>query len=219
MLRLLATLNDCPDLVKTFKPISGLYKSAGKIRDLYIQQNLIKGFRDDAQNESKKCIRWLKKEEKKLLKEFTCSISPIVGEEIKSISESLLNSVRDFAPKVTGKDCCRYVDLEMNTIRKFKFVRPDDETLHQIRMHLKATVYAIQILADAGFSATFYKNQLATLDKLQEDLGYINDLSNLAKMLRTLNSRKVTFPQLEWIVSAKKGKIRNELVQKLNALS
>lgn len=218
-MRLLAILNDCPDLEKIFKPISGFYKSAGKIRDLYILQNLIKGFRDDAPNESKKCIRWLKKEEKKLLKEFTCSFCPVVGEEIKSISESLLNSVRVFAPKVTGKDCCSYVDFEMNTIRKCKFVRPGDEALHQIRMHLKATVYAIQILADDDFSATFYKKQLATLDKLQEDLGYINDLSNLAKMLRTLNSRKVKFPQLEWIVSVEKGKVSSELVQKLNALS
>jgi CHAD domain-containing protein len=159
---------------KTYKPFRQVFKQAGKVRELQIQEaTLRKYFPKNSLRGYQKNLSTSRLEEKR---QFFSMINTKMVNRIRG----KFNKIEAFVTKIKSKIAARYLDREIESIKVLLNQSPlQKENLHKLRKRLKTLNYNRAIL-----SLKEYSNQISKKDALPQLLGKWHDMQ---MMLQHLN--------------------------------
>jgi CHAD domain-containing protein len=139
--------NETDIVAAKIKPLRKLFKIAGCLRDVQVQQKLIPEYEAALNLDFERYRKFLDKLEKQFVKKFTSFIGkskPIhrlnAGREWieKSLSVLTPDEIRDGAEQLLASRC--------STVKQILAQKPDDEKLHKIRILIKQMRYILSIM-------------------------------------------------------------------------
>lgn len=159
---------------ETFKPFRQVFRQAGKVRELQLQEAMLKKyFPNNSIPEFKALLR------KNRLKETRLFFS-LIDQKMGTRIENKFIEIESFLPKIKSKKAAGYLDKVIETIKNLiKQSTLQKEQLHELRKRLKTLNYNRGSLALKG-----YGNQISKKDKLP---GLLGDWHDLQVMINHLN--------------------------------
>ncbi len=158
---------------KIYKPFRQVFRQAGKVRELQIQNAMLKKyFPKYSLGGYKKILRMSGLEEKRLF--FS-----MIDTKMVNRFRSKFDEIDSFLPKIKPKNAARYLDKEIDNIKNLLNQNPlQKEKFHELRKRLKTLNYNWGSLSLKGYS-----NQISKKDSLPKLLGKWHDLQVMVKHL------------------------------------
>lgn len=151
---------------KTFKPFRQVFRQAGKVRELQLQEAMLKKyFPNNSIPEYKALLR------KSRLNENRTFFS-LIDSKIVNRIRNKFDEIESFLSEIKSKKAASYLDKEIEKIKNLIKQSPlQKEQLHELRIRLKTLNYNRGSLALKG-----YGNQISKKDTLPTLLGDWHDL-------------------------------------------
>lgn len=158
---------------KTYKPFRQIFRQAGKVREVQLQEAMLKiFFPDNSIPEYKALLRKTRLEEKRVF-------GSMINSRMITRFRGKFDEIDSFLPDIKPKNAARYLDKEIDSIQNLLNQNPlQKEKLHQLRKRLKTLNYNRSSLSLKGYS-----NQIKKKDSLPKLLGKWHDLQVMLKHL------------------------------------
>lgn len=165
--------------VRVFKPYKLIFRQAGKIRELQIEEGLLKKY--FINNELLAYKNYLQKRKKK---EELC-LFKIINESFIAKQKSAINEIKPFLEKIDTKKGIRYLIKEENKISKLLTSKNLKKSrLHKLRKRLKIYYYNKKNIDLIKLDKTTYSSEIL-LQLMGEWHDYQITKNHLKKALRT----------------------------------
>lgn len=159
---------------KTFKLFKQVFRQAGKVRELQLQEAMLKKyFPANSIPEYKALLRKFRLEETRIF-------LSMIDQKMFTRMENKFVEINSFLPKIKSKNAAGYLDKEIDKIKNLIKQSPlQKEQLHELRKRLKTLNYNRGSLALKA-----YGNQISKKDALP---GLLGDWHDLQVMINHLN--------------------------------
>ena len=164
MLSLFEDTSSQPGLLKGFKPVRKIFKSAGQIRDAHINLQLSESY--DIKNET------FEASQQKIIEEGTNEFRRSGKKFIKNI-KTAYKQLKKQLPEVENNSIADYYKKQLQQIAANLAVSGFTEDMHTNRKLIKILVYNHK-LAEKAFNGSLLFNTVY-LDKLQDTIGKWHD--------------------------------------------
>jgi CHAD domain-containing protein len=190
---------------KVFKPHKQIFKQAGKVRDIHIEEAMLKKyFNTNLLKEYRSDLRGHR------LKEQDNYFSILNKKSLTKLNKTY-RKIRSFIDVVSKKKVTEYLNKEKKKITKLQNHLLKSQA-HELRKLLKTFNYNLKILASNK------QNKLLQLETLTELLGKWHDgvitVTNLKKAIkdRSINEKEVTqIKKIEFKILSDNTKLFNEI--------
>jgi len=200
-LNLFSTLTETINAKKAYRPIRQVFRKAGAIRDLQVQQKLLRHYEKKFLLDLSEHTDRLSTDEQTAKKIFFTLKKQGYFAVLKKHSDQLLRSIRSLELDQLNKRIKQYFhQLFEEIFQLIDLPNKEVEQLHQLRKLLKELNYNLLLINDSKGVVIANKSNLKDLDALQELLGDWHDV-------------EVAFLQLDSFQAQLQGNVAFETLQ------
>ena len=171
------TGNDKIGAKKQIKSLRKLFKVAGNLRDLQVQQKLIPEYEAKLNSEFGLYLSYLEKIEKQSVRNFCLFIAnskPI--HKLTSGRELIETSLASLTPDEIRLRAGQLLSSRCSILRQMLIARPDDKQLHEMRTIIKQMRYIMSVMRKSAPDAVEHLVSLAGLTEAEVLLGKWHDV-------------------------------------------
>ena len=180
------------DAAAHYKPLRKLFRMAGSIRDVQVQQQLIAECASTLNTPFDLYMAHLKDLEKNSISQFFVDIeSGKTPHHLASIHHIIKNTISSFVKEEIKTRAFELLVNQCNALRAKLAAEPDNEQLHQMRTMLKQMHYIMAVIRKSDPQAAAFPISLASIASVEVLLGNWHDriiglelLSDFRKKMR-----------------------------------
>lgn len=163
------------DAKALLKEIKSLFKAAGAIRDVQVQQNLLSFYNDKMNKKHKEFALYLDRKGQSAKENFARTLNKFDMKSMDKKQDVLKDVLENIDKERIEKAKLNFVDERYNRIHGLLQEEKDDDKIHKIRIALKEANYILAILKKYKSVTPQAKTALKKLKKIGETLGNWHD--------------------------------------------
>jgi CHAD domain-containing protein len=212
--------NDDINAKKQLKSLRKLFKVAGRIRDVQVQQNLIPAYETRLNSKFGHYLSYLEKLEKQYVKNFNTFIEnarPL--HKLTARGELIEKSLALLTPEEIRSRAEQLISSRCHHLRQMLGANPDDKQLHEMRTIIKQMRYIMSVMqksapesAEAAVSITDLTEAEELLGKWHDVVVGIEFLSNFREKTESKHARSdESYIHLAKTLAAERVKLRKQI--------
>jgi CHAD domain-containing protein len=168
--------NENFDADRHYKPLRKLFRMAGKIRDVQVQQKLVADYANTLNSTFNVYLEHLDKLEKRSISLFFKDIEQgKTPHNLASISHIIENTMSPFLKEDIKTRALQILENQCDELRLKLVDIPNNKQLHQMRIIIKQMRYILGVIRKSDPSATGFPISLASLTEAEVLLGKWHD--------------------------------------------
>jgi CHAD domain-containing protein len=187
---------------KTFKPFKELFDQAGKVRELQVEEAILKSYKTNSLKDFKNELRENRISEKKKYFKFSTS-------KVHTLLNSKFNIIQSFLSDIDNKRANKFINRKKKEISKLLKQRSSrTRQLHELRKQLKILNYIRKHISEERSKFTNKKDTLSTLLGKWHDCEIILEHFEKALKHKGVNSKtKSKLRDIKAIIKAEFNKL------------
>jgi CHAD domain-containing protein len=167
---------------RQYKAIREIFALSGQMRDLQIQQNLLRGYTKSLKFSFPELSQHLTQKEQLFADDLHQKITQMVVEDFGELLQTAAIEGENQLPDIQ-KESISFLELKINTINKLLFTLDRDDYVHDLRKELKQLFFVLQFLKQHFPDNHLSDLKLKNLRKITERIGHWNDRDVFVNML------------------------------------
>ncbi len=212
--RLSNNLHSVKSKPKILNALRVVYSNYGKKRDLFVQKEILRGYKSVEPIEVEAFLALLDEQEKKDEKLFFKAMKSFQKKSKTFFYRLIRKQGKDFKP-VEKYDYVEFIIKKQQLINELSLGITNDDEIHDIRKHLKDIVYTLEIGMKTKKNFEIETETLNWINELQELLGVWNDYYNLEQSLIKASFSGYLFPKLKDLVTKEKENRKSIVLESL----
>ncbi len=176
LLGFLDFMNEKPKTKKLLKRIRKLYRSAGALRDIQIQTNILKSYKKYLRDDYNLYVKQLNEKKGKARKKLKQSLHEFDINDFIKIRKRIEKSFKNIEKHRIIEGSSQMFQNRLEEIEKLSFTITDDSVLHLIRKYMKEMIYIRDSIGDNSFFLQ-NSNKMQLFSELEVKLGKWHDLT------------------------------------------
>ncbi len=203
---------------KLQKRIDSLFLYSGYLRDIHVQIDLIRIYRDQIEEVVDTFVSSLINEEKEIKKRYEKEKVKINPFEIVLLNQRLDNTIEELSDSMIENYLRTKIEEQFLLMSRRIDENLDENNLHRIRIMLKELIYTLSIIKKEKIKLKYSQSFVTSLNNLQQKLGRWHDLKVLFDRAIKANNLKIELVELLKFIEVDKNIIQNEVVDDLMKL-
>ncbi|MBN2173194.1 MAG: CHAD domain-containing protein [Bacteroidales bacterium] len=207
---------------KQLKNVRQVFKHAGKIREVQIEQELLILHKNLSDDSFEAYIEYLKQREHREISAFLKSI-PAVSKRGKILDDEKILSTIDSIPENTKNEAQRFIDWKAGQIHKLNNLPVSDHRIHRNRTYIKQLYYLFDILTYLTGQDKILNKNSEQLRDIEQLIGSWHDLINSTQYLQSFfnaikGEKTAEYLAYKKIITAEKNSKQDEIINILKSL-
>lgn len=176
LISLLDFIDEKPKTKKNLKEIKKLYRSAGALRDIHMQSNIIESYKNTLKSDYNLYLKQLNEKKEKVTEKLHGSLNEFNIESFVKIRERIENKIKSIKKDQIFKGSSQLFQNRMGEIEKMTVALNDDSILHLIRRYLKQMIFLNEAIKGNNLFFSNDKEKMVLLTELEMKLGKWHDI-------------------------------------------
>ncbi len=205
---------------KQLKKIRILFKYAGKIREIQIEQLIVWEFEKKLNENYSDYLEYLLRKEHIEIARFLKHLPEIDRRESILNHEEILAAIESINPEKLHKKANKFINSKTKSLQELINKPSSNNTIHRSRTILKQLYYLYDVLTQVSGNKDIINLPLEKIRELEQKIGRWHDLVNspiyLNAFLKTKHGKKIEkYKCLEKGLKIERDKMRKEIISEL----
>lgn len=215
LLKILDYADGSSKKAKLLKRIDSVFLLSGNLRDVQVQIDLLRIYRNQVGGVVDELISALGKEEKRVARRHKSEITKIDPFDVILLNQRLDNAIEVLDDRMIDNILRTKADGQISQIIQISSGNLDEHKLHRIRVILRELIYTLSIMRKGRPQLNYTSPFILPIKNLQQKLGKWHDLKVLLDRLVQADYPKLQLVHLLRFIEADKHAIRIEVIDDL----